>query len=162
MTSHISDTGETGTTGTTGESDGTGPSGAGRNPVIVVGAAIVHTDTDTVLCARRSAPPRLAGQWEFPGGKVEAGETDSDAVVRECREELGVEVSVGPRIGADARIDDRLTLRVYLARLRPDQPEPRPLEDHDLLSWVPRHELLGLDWLAPDIPIVEELAQTAW
>ncbi|GAA1972511.1 (deoxy)nucleoside triphosphate pyrophosphohydrolase [Catenulispora subtropica] len=128
--------------------------------VIVVGAAVVRADT--VLCARRSAPPRLAGKWEFPGGKVEPGETDSEAVVRECREELGVEVAVGARVGADARIDDRLVLRVYLARLLPDQPDPRPLEDHDLLSWVPRGNLLDLDWLTPDIPVVEELAATAW
>ena len=155
-------TSDTGESGDSSASSGTGSGGPGKNTVIVVGAAIVHADADAVLCARRSAPPRLAGQWEFPGGKVESGETDVEAVVRECREELGVEVSVGPRIGADARINDRLTLRVYLARLRPDQPEPRPLEDHDLLSWVPRHELLGLDWLAPDIPIVEELAETAW
>lgn len=128
--------------------------------VIVVGAAIVHDDA--VLCARRSAPAHVAGKWEFPGGKVEAGETDVAALVRECREELGVEVAVGAQVGADARIDDRFTLRVYLARLQPGQPEPLPLEDHDLLAWVPRHELLGLDWLAPDIPIVEELADIAW
>ncbi|NUR29414.1 MAG: (deoxy)nucleoside triphosphate pyrophosphohydrolase [Catenulispora sp.] len=128
--------------------------------VIVVGAAIVHDAA--VLCARRSAPAHVAGKWEFPGGKVEAGETDVAALVRECREELGVEVAVGAQVGADARIDDRFTLRVYLARLQPGQPEPLPLEDHDLLAWVPRSELLGLDWLAPDVPIVEELADIAW
>src|SRR5213078_1610252 len=100
-------------------------------PVIVVGAAIVRGGE--VLCARRSAPAHVAGKWEFPGGKVEAGESDVEAVVRECREELGVEVEVGARVGADARIDDRFTLRVYLARLEPGQPEPSPLEDHDLL-----------------------------
>jgi len=128
--------------------------------VIVVGAAIVRGET--VLCARRSAPAQLAGKWEFPGGKVEPGESDRDAVVRECREELGVEVIAGIQIGADARIDDRLTLRVYLGRLLPGQPEPAPLEDHDRLVWVPRGELLGLDWLAPDVPIVTELSRTAW
>ena len=128
--------------------------------VIVVGAAIVRDDA--VLCARRSAPPRLAGKWEFPGGKVEAGETDAEAVVRECREELGVEVTVGAKVGEDARIDDRLTLRVYLARLEPGQPEPSPLEDHDRLAWVPRGELLDLDWLAPDVPIVGELGLIAF
>lgn len=124
--------------------------------MIVVGAAIVRGDA--VLCARRSAPAQLAGKWEFPGGKVEAGESDADAVVRECREELGVKVTVGTRVGADARIDDRFTLRVFLARLEPGQPEPLPLEDHDRLAWVPRGELLALDWLAPDVPIVAELA----
>jgi 8-oxo-dGTP diphosphatase len=128
--------------------------------VIVVGAAIVRDEA--VLCARRSAPAHLAGKWEFPGGKVEAGESDAEAVVRECREELGVRVTVGPRVGADARIDDRFTLRVFLARLEPGQPEPLPLEDHDLLAWVPRAELLGLDWLAPDVPIVAALSRMTW
>ncbi|MBW8802551.1 MAG: (deoxy)nucleoside triphosphate pyrophosphohydrolase [Catenulisporales bacterium] len=125
--------------------------------VIVVGAAIVRGDA--VLCARRSAPESLAGKWEFPGGKVEAGESDQDAVVRECREELGIEVAVGERVGADARINERLTLRVYLARLLPGQPEPLPLEDHDELAWVPWARLPDLEWLAPDIPIVEELSR---
>ena len=129
--------------------------------VIVVGAAIVRADADgpSILCARRSAPQRVAGKWEFPGGKVERGETDQEAVVRECREELGVEVTVAEQVGDDARIDDRLVLRVYLARLLPEQPEPLPLEDHDLLSWVRLGELPTLDWLAPDWPIVTELSQ---
>ena len=131
-----------------------------QTSVIVVGAAIVRGDS--VLCARRSAPAHLAGKWEFPGGKVEAGESDADAVVRECREELGVEVTVGARVGADARIDDRFTLRVFLARLRAGQPEPAPLEDHDRLAWIPRGELSALDWLSPDVPIVRELGHIPW
>ena len=131
-----------------------------QTSVIVVGAAIMRGES--VLCARRSAPAHLAGKWEFPGGKVEPGESDTDAVVRECREELGVRVTVGPKVGQDARIDDRLTLRVFLARLEPGQPEPLPLEDHDRLAWVPRGELLDLDWLAPDVPIVGQIAVMAW
>jgi len=70
-------------------------------------------------------------------------------------------VTVGAKVGEDARIDDRLTLRVYLARLEPGQPEPSPLEDHDLLAWVPRGELSALDWLAPDVPIVDRLGRIA-
>jgi 8-oxo-dGTP diphosphatase len=113
-------------------------------------------------CAPAGRSAHLAGKWEFPGGKVEAGESDADAVVRECREELGVEVTVGARVGQDARIDDRFTLRVFLARMRSGQPEPLPLEDHDVLAWVPRAELLDLDWLAPDVPIVAQLGCMPW
>jgi 8-oxo-dGTP diphosphatase len=137
-------------------------------PVVVVGAAIVRVGegadggpTVQVLCARRSAPPRLAGKWEFPGGKVEPGESDQEAVVRECREELGVAVEAGAQIGEDQPIDERYLLRVYRVRLLPGQPEPLPLEDHDLLSWVPVGDLLTLDWLAPDIPVVTGMTRTA-
>jgi 8-oxo-dGTP diphosphatase len=131
--------------------------------VVVVGAAIVRTEGGgpSVLCARRSAPPAVAGRWEFPGGKVEAGESDQEAVVRECREELGVVVEAGAQIGGEETIDDRFVLRIHLARLLPGQPEPLPLEDHDLLEWVEPGRLLELDWLPADIPIVTELADLA-
>ncbi len=131
--------------------------------MVVVGAAIVRNGENgpSVLCARRSAPLAVAGRWEFPGGKVEPGESDQEAVVRECREELGVAVSVGDQVGGEERIDDRLVLRVYLAELLSGQPEPLPLEDHDLLVWVAPGALLDLDWLPADVPIVTQLAVTA-
>ena len=84
--------------------------GTTAGTTVVVGAAIVRTGDDgaaSVLCARRSAPPRIAGKWEFPGGKVEAGETDAEAIVRECAEELGVVVEAGSQIGGDQPIDER-------------------------------------------------------
>ena len=84
--------------------------------VVEVAAGLIRDERGRYLITQRRQGSHLAGKWEFPGGKVEAGETDAAAVVRECREELGVEVVVGRRIGADARIDDLLTLRVYLAR----------------------------------------------
>ncbi|MCL2732926.1 MAG: NUDIX domain-containing protein, partial [Actinomycetia bacterium] len=59
-------------------------------PRVVVGGAVL--DRGRLLAARRTAPPELAGQWELPGGKVEPGERDEDALVRELREELGVTV----------------------------------------------------------------------
>lgn len=130
-------------------------------PVVIVGAAIVRTGEagPSVLCGRRSAPERVAGKWEFPGGKVEPGETDREALVRECREELGIVVTAGPQVGAEERIDERLVLRVFLAEAAAGQPEPSPLEDHDLLEWVEPHRLLDLDWLPADVPIVADLAR---
>ena len=127
---------------------------------VVVGAAIVRHDADgpRILCARRSAPAALAGKWEFPGGKVEPGESDADAIVRECREELGIEVAAGPLVGGEQPINERFVLRIYLAQALPGQPEPEALEDHDLLLWVRPGSLEDLDWLPADVPVVAALA----
>ncbi|HVE28038.1 MAG TPA: NUDIX domain-containing protein, partial [Sporichthya sp.] len=98
-----------------------------RKTQLVVGAAIVHRGR--LLAARRSAPVNLAGGWELPGGKVEPGESEADALVRECQEELGVLIAVGDRVAGEWPLRDDLVLRVYLATLLDG--EPRPLEDHD-------------------------------
>jgi 8-oxo-dGTP diphosphatase len=98
----------------------------------VVGAALVRDGR--VLASRRTEPPRLAGLWEFPGGKVEADETDVQALVRELREELRVEVDVGDRLG-EVPIGATAELRVYLCRLRSGEPA---LVDHDQHRWLAR------------------------
>jgi 8-oxo-dGTP diphosphatase len=121
----------------------------------VVAAAIVRDGG--VLVARRTHPPSLAGKWELPGGKVEAGESDEAALIRECREELGVTVSVGQRIGPQVTtVDGAGVLRAYLASV--DGPgEPRTL-DHDALLWQPIERLTDLDLLAADGPLVQALS----
>ncbi|RCV47194.1 NUDIX domain-containing protein, partial [Marinitenerispora sediminis] len=68
-------------------------------PVIVVGAAIVRDGV--LLAAQRAEPPQMRGRWELPGGKVDPGESDEEALVRECREELGVRIRPVHRLGAD-------------------------------------------------------------
>jgi len=122
---------------------------------IIVGAAII--DGGRLLACARAEPPELAGRWEFPGGKVEPGESEVDALVRECVEELGVPVEVGRRVGPDTPIRQGwAVLRVYLARLRHGD-RPRPLE-HAELRWLAVHELDSVDWLPADAPIVAALA----
>jgi len=121
---------------------------------VVVGAAILRDGR--VLSARRSAPAALAGGWEFSGGKLEPGETPAAALVRECREELGVQIEVGALL-AEAPIRDGLALAVYGARLVAG--EPRPLQDHDELRWLGPDELADVDWLAPDRPAVVRLRE---
>jgi 8-oxo-dGTP diphosphatase len=116
---------------------------------VVVAAAIVRDGR--VLAARRSAPPQLAGGWEFPGGKVEPGESDADALRRECAEELGVEVAVG-RLLAEAAIRHGLTLRVYRATL--ESGEPVAMQDHDDLRWLGAADVDDVAWLRPDRPAV--------
>ena len=116
---------------------------------IVVAAAVVRDGR--VLAARRARPAALAGRWELPGGRVEPGETESVALIRECVEELGAQVAVAGRLGPDQRLPggSGTVLRAYRATLVAGSPEPRALE-HGALRWVGVAELDGLDWLEAD------------
>jgi 8-oxo-dGTP diphosphatase len=121
---------------------------------VIVGAAIIAGGR--VLACARANPPEVAGKWEFPGGKVEPGETEVEALIRECDEELGVRVEVGDRIGRDVPLGHgRAVLRVYAARLV-DGDRPRPLE-HSELRWLTANELDSVVWLPADAPIVAAL-----
>ncbi|SCL41088.1 8-oxo-dGTP diphosphatase [Micromonospora pallida] len=121
---------------------------------MVVGAAIVAGGR--VLACARSAPPEVAGRWEFPGGKVEPGESETAALVRECAEELAVRVEIGDRVGRDVRMaHGRSVLRVYAARLVGGD-QPQALE-HAALRWLSADELDTVEWLPADVPIVAAL-----
>ena len=118
--------------------------------------AAVIVSGGRVLACERSAPPEVAGRWEFPGGKVEPGETDAEALVRECAEELGVRVEVGARVGPDVPLaHGRAVLRVFAVTLL-DGDEPRALE-HTAMRWLAVDELDSVPWLPADTPIVREL-----
>ena len=130
----------------------TAPSLRTVEPVSVVGAALLRDGR--VLASRRTEPPRLAGLWEFAGGKVEHGESDVEALVRELREELRVEVEVGDRLGDDLPIGATAVLRVYLCRLVSGEPA---LVDHDEHRWLGVDDLLDVPWIPVDLPLVEQL-----
>jgi 8-oxo-dGTP diphosphatase len=123
--------------------------------VQVVGAAVV--DGDRVLVAQRSGGP-FDGQWEFPGGKVERGESDLAALVRECAEELGVDIAPRDFLG-EVLLDGVVaggprgasTLRVWSARLAGGEPVAR---EHAQVRWVGATELEGLDWIPADRPLL--------
>lgn len=129
---------------------------------MVVGAAIVDdlVRPRRLLAARRTEPPRLAGGWELPGGKVEPGEELDDALRRELVEELGVEVELGPRLpgplpGGTWPVSPDMQLVVRLARVV--RGVPLPLEDHDEVRWLGDGEWLDVAWLPADVPIVRAL-----
>ncbi|ALO10816.1 MutT protein [Streptomyces venezuelae] len=138
--------------------DPTAPHGHhhGTDPGVVVVVAGAVYDQGRLLAARRSAPAELAGRWELPGGKLEPGESPEEALVRELREELGVEAEPGERIPGEWPLKPGYVLRVWTARLLSGV--PRPLEDHDELRWLARHELDSVDWLDQDRPAVAEAA----
>jgi 8-oxo-dGTP diphosphatase len=124
------------------------------SPRVIVAAVIITAGR--VLACQRSAPPEAAGKWEFPGGKVEPGETEPEALARECAEELGVKVEVGARVGPDVPLaHGRAVLRVYAAALL-DGGVPEALE-HTSMRWLAADELGSVPWLPADKPIVAEL-----
>ena len=124
--------------------------------IVVVGAALF--DGGRLLAARRSAPPELAGRWELPGGKVEQGEAPDAALVRELREELGVDAEAVARVPGEWPLKSPYVLQVWTARLLPGSADPKPLQDHDELRWLTPHELWDVPWLDQDVPAVRELA----
>jgi 8-oxo-dGTP diphosphatase len=120
--------------------------------IVVVGAALL--DGGRLLAARRSAPPELAGRWELPGGKIEPGERPEAALVRELREELGVDAETVGRVPGDWPLRPPYELQVWTARLRPGSAAPEPLEDHDELRWLEPPEIWTVPWLDQDVPAV--------
>ena len=120
---------------------------------VVVGAVIADSLSNPrrVLATRRTRPTALKGRWEFPGGKVELGESAEDALVREVQEELDVTLMLGEELapsGRDWPISDRLTLRIFMAEIFVGTPTPG--ESHDLARWLSADDLYSVDWLDAD------------
>lgn len=148
-------------------------------PTRVVGAALLDSAVapTRVLAAQRAYPPALRGLWEFPGGKQEPGESARAALSRECREELGVEITVLDEVPPPDEPGWPLTgtavMRVFTAVLGDAQDgatpgEQRLLEsvragaDHLAVQWLPLAEpatVLGLPWIPADLPIVAALLE---
>jgi 8-oxo-dGTP diphosphatase len=118
----------------------------------VVGAALVRDGR--VLAARRTTPAAAAGRWEFPGGKVEDGETPDAALVREVAEELGIVIVVRRWLAGTAPIGTAYELSVAVADLVTGEPQP---VEHDQVRWLSADELDDVNWLDPDRPFLPEL-----
>ena len=129
-----------------------------ESPVIRVVGAIVERN-GAVFAARRNADRSAGGLWEFPGGKVEAGESPEAALRRELQEELNVDVAVGPFV--DRSLSDvgsvRIELSCYASEFEGD--DPVSSSDHDAMQWVPLTELSALQWAPGDVPLLDGLPE---
>ena len=122
----------------------------------VVGAAIIKEDK--VLVMQRSNQMTLPGMWEFPGGKVEANETEQEALIREIKEELSVTINILDYIN-EASYDyefGTVQLKVYTAEIISGQ---ITLEEHSDGKWVTADELKNIDWAPVDIPAAKALVK---
>jgi 8-oxo-dGTP diphosphatase len=122
----------------------------------IVTAAIIVQD-GSVLLARRGPGDPLAGKWEFPGGKLEDGETPEACLARELHEELGVRASIG-ELFAESAFDHgsgQLRLLAYRATITTGTPT---LSVHSELAWVDPRSLPLFDLLPADVPIAQKLA----
>ena len=127
---------------------------------IPVVCAIIEQDV-LVLCALRSEHMSLPGKWEFPGGKLEVNELPEEALIREIKEELNVEIRIVESlpIAEHAYVPEKI-IQLIPYRCVIVRNETPSATEHAELRWVKKDELLQLDWAAADVPIVLNYIQT--
>lgn len=121
----------------------------------VVGAVILNENNE-VLCALRSQMMSMPGLWEFPGGKIEPGETPEASLIREIEEELGCTIEVGGLIADAVHEYPAIIVRLitYSSKIVAGEPAAK---EHEKLIWLPVNELSALEWAPADLPTIERL-----
>jgi 8-oxo-dGTP diphosphatase len=130
-----------------------------KAPIVVVAAVLVEPERGVLLSQRR-AGTHLAGAWEFPGGKVEPGEDPRAALVRELREELGIETEIGAPVEVTfhAYSEKSVLLLFFEATRAPGSPEPRAIEVADI-RWARAHELSDDDFPPADVAVLRKVRE---
>lgn len=122
----------------------------------IVTAAVIKKD-GKYFVAKRKKGIRLEGKWEFPGGKVETGETPTHCLVRELSEEFGIVASVGELVCSSDHTYPWGSMRL-LAYLVSHESGDFQIREHDEIRWVSSNDLAGLDFAEADLPIVKRLS----
>ncbi|HZW67579.1 MAG TPA: (deoxy)nucleoside triphosphate pyrophosphohydrolase [Pseudogracilibacillus sp.] len=127
-----------------------------KKNIYVVGAVIVKNGK--IFCAQRGRDKSLAEMWEFPGGKIEEGETPEEALKREILEEMKCEIEVGKKLEHTVYEYDFgiVHLTTYYSRIISGKPV---LTEHIQAKWLEANELHSLEWAPADIPAIDKLAK---
>ena len=125
-----------------------------------VSAAII-VENKKILCVQRNKGKYdyISYKYEFPGGKLEEGENEEDALKREISEELNLEIDVAEKflVVTHEYLDFDLTMHSYLCKANTEE---LVLKEHIDAKWLYKNELIELDWAAADLPIVSKLINT--
>nr|WP_276576443.1 8-oxo-dGTP diphosphatase MutT [Caldicoprobacter algeriensis] len=121
-------------------------------------AAAIIIKNNKILIAQRAEGQKLAGKWEFPGGKIEDGETPEECLKREIKEELDIDIEVDGFFGESVYTygTETISLIAYKARFKGGQCK---LKVHSRAEWVEPHELVNYDFAPADVPFVEKLRE---
>jgi len=119
-----------------------------------VACAIIEQD-GLVLATQRSATMTLPLKWEFPGGKIETGETPEQALTREVYEELGIIVAINESLESNTHSYPDFTVTLYPFTCRWSG-GTMTLHEHNAMLWLTPAQMAGLDWAAADRPIISE------
>lgn len=128
-----------------------------ESPPIVVAAAIIW-QKDRILLSRRKPESYLGGVWEFPGGKMEFGETLEDCLRREVKEELGVEISEPVWFHALHYQYPEKMVELYFYTCSIILGIPQALESAEI-AWVHKHDLISYEFPPADIPVIHKIIQ---
>lgn len=127
-----------------------------ENPVIDVVCAVIEDSEGRFLACLRPQGKHLGGFWEFPGGKLDPGESPEVALARELYEELAVRVEVGPPLARVLWRYDETQIRLMPFRCKITAGEPQAIE-HDRLLWCAPADFQSLLWAEADNPILRQL-----
>ncbi|SOC41466.1 8-oxo-dGTP diphosphatase MutT [Ureibacillus acetophenoni] len=126
-----------------------------KKTVHVVGA-IIENENNEIFCALRGLEMSLAGYWEFPGGKIEAGETPEQALAREIREEFNCSIEVGDKVEDTIYEYENVIVRLETYKAKLIEGQPVAVEHADT-RWVSRKEITGLNFAPADVPAVKKI-----
>ena len=120
-------------------------------------ACAIIIQNNKVLAVQRGTNMKMAGKWEFPGGKLELGETPSLCIVREILEELAMKIQVVEVWPSTTHDYNEFKIELIPLRCKADRTSPI-LKEHQDFRWLDSESLFEVDWAEADIPILEKVA----